>query len=211
MTKFKKLSADQQDDMEATFKELSAIDKEKKDIATEVASYNKKGSTTEDEKTTNIFNIERKLEQLEKDYEDGKYSAGEYQEKKKGYLNTMYDRTTADFKDAYNNSEYKDYYTYDFEKGTFKLDEKKYNEADTDIQEKVDAEGEHLGGLFDTAMDIKDQIGDLRPAGYENSTKNNEAILEAIDKKYSQGKMDSKEYSNYKRDTLQDQKANLKG
>jgi hypothetical protein len=195
MTKFKKLSADQQDDMEATFKELSAIDKEKKDIATEVASYNKKGSTTEDEKTTNTFNIERKLEQLEKDYEDGKYSAGEYQEKKKGYLNTMYDRTTADFKDAYNNSEYKDYYTYDFEKGTFKLDEKKYNEADTDIQEKIDAEGEHLGGIFDTAMDIKDQIGELEGAGFGNNTYNEEATLKAIDRQYARGEISSTEHS----------------
>ena len=211
MTKFNNLDADKQDDMEATFKELSSIDKEKKDIATEIASYNRKGSTTVDGQTTNTFNLERQLEQLEEDYKNGEYDAGTYQEKKGTILGTMYTRSAAEFENEYNNSDYKDYFDYDLETGKFALNETKYQAADKDIQEKVDAEGEHLGGLFDTAMDIKDQIGDLRPAGYENSTKNNEAILEAIDKKYSQGKMDSKEYSNYKRDTLQDQKANLKG
>ena len=210
MTKFNKLDADKQDDMEALFKDLSSIDKEKKDIATEVASYNRKGTTTSDGKTTNTFNVERQLEQLEKDYEDGKYSAGEYQEKKKGYLNTMYDRTTADFEDAYNNSEYKDYYTYDFDKGTFELDEEKYNKADKDLQEKIDAEGEHLGGIFDTAMDIKDQVADLEPAGYANSTKNNEAKAEAYDKRFEQGKMSTKDYTTKSSENLKDYKSNLK-
>ncbi len=209
MTKFNKLDPDKQDDMEATFKKLSSIDKEKKDIATEVASYNKKGSTTDDGKTTNTFNEKRELEELEEKYAKGEIAGEEYETQKKDILTRQYSKEISAFENAYNGSEYKKYFTYDKDTGEFKLNETTYNGADAEIQKKIDEEGDRLSGLYDTADKTKEELEKLKPNENFESNFNIQAKMNALDRQYKQGKKGGMDYSKEHKEAQKEYKNNL--
>lgn len=210
LKKYNKLTKEEKEDMDKIFEDLSSIKKERKDISAELKSYAEDSTKTASGVTVNSFNEQRKLEQLEKKYENGEITAGRYEQRKREELSDWYNKAWTEFEAEYNNSEYKKYFKYNKETGSFKLNETKYSGLDKDMQAKVDEEGERLSGLFDTTVDIKDQIDDLEPGDFGNSTFNEEETLKALERNLNAEKIGAKEYSQQRKSTLESQKADLK-